>query len=58
MIEECASSIEETVTESTVESMIDSFITTNGSMEEYQGKVVTKGFSQRERETALMRLLC
>jgi hypothetical protein len=29
-------------------SMIDSLITVDGSMEEYQDKVVTKGFSQQE----------
>jgi hypothetical protein len=39
---------EETFMELTMESMIDSLITTNGSMEEYRDKVVTKGFSQQE----------
>jgi hypothetical protein len=47
-MEECASNLEEIVRETTVESVIDSLITANGSMEESQDKIVTKGFSYQE----------
>jgi hypothetical protein len=47
MMEEGFSSLERQVTEP-MESVIDSLIAANGSMEEYQDKVVTEGFSQQE----------
>jgi hypothetical protein len=48
MMEEGFSNLVETTTEPTVDSEIDSLIADDGSMEEYQGKVVKKGFPQQE----------
>jgi hypothetical protein len=48
MMEEGFSSLEDTVTESAMESMIDSLIAADGSTEKYQDKVITEGFSQQE----------
>ena len=45
MMEECVSSLEETVTEPIVELVTDSLITVDGSMEACQDKVVIEGFS-------------
>jgi hypothetical protein len=42
------SSLQGTLTEPTLESVIDSLIAVDGSMEEYKEKVVTEGFSQQE----------
>ena len=47
-MEECVSSLEETVTEPIVELVTDSLITVDGSMEACQDKVVIEGFSQQE----------
>ena len=48
---------ENIIIEPTMESVIDSLITDDKSMEECQGKVVTKGFSQQEGELTLMKLI-
>jgi len=47
-MEECVSSLEETVTEPIVELVTDSLITVDGSMEACQDKVVIEGFSKQE----------
>lgn len=44
-MEEDSLIVEETTIDSTMESMIDSLIAIEGSMEEYRYKVVTKIFS-------------